>query len=170
MTATTDPAAQGSGDYRTTTVFESSPDAVFDALTSVDALARWWWAPGVTGSAAPGGELALTFAGLETRIRVEETSRPAWVRWTVLVSEPLPDWVGTTITFDIAPTGEGAVLYFTHHGLTPQLECFASCYAGWTQYLASLVDYVDHDGGNPFGSGSDERADALRARQAPAAS
>jgi uncharacterized protein YndB with AHSA1/START domain len=170
MTATTDPAAQGSGDYRTTKIFESSPEAVFDALTSGDALARWWWAPGVTGSGAAGGELTLMFAGMETRIRVDETDRPARVRWTVLVSEPLPDWVGTRITFDIAPAGEGAVLYFTHHGLTPQLECFTQCYAGWTQYLASLVDYVDHDGGNPFGSDADQRAAALRARQAPAAS
>lgn len=171
MTATTDPAAApGTGDYRTTTMFQSSPEAVFDALTSVDALARWWWAPGVTGSGAAGGELALMFAGMATRIRVDEAGRPARVRWTVLVSELLPDWVGTRITFDIAPAGEGTVLYFTHHGLTPQLECFTQCYAGWTQYLASLADYVDHDGGNPFGPDADERAGAPRAHQAPAAS
>jgi Activator of Hsp90 ATPase homolog 1-like protein len=81
------------------------------------------------------------------RIRVDEADRPARVRWTVLVSEPLPDWAGTTITFDITPAGDGStVLHFTHHGLTPQLECFSMCSASWTQYLASLVDYADRDG------------------------
>jgi hypothetical protein len=44
------------------------------------------------------------------------------------------------------------------------------CRAGWTQYLTSLVDYVDRDGGNAFGSASDERAAAWREHQADAAS
>lgn|SRR5487761_667108 len=158
MTATTDLAAvKGSGDYRTTVLFASPPDAVFDAVTSVDGLARWW-AP-VTGSGTAGGELRFAFGTLGAkRTRVDEASRPARVSWTVLVSEPLPDWAGTQITFDMAPAAGGSVLYFSHHGLTPQLDCFAMCYAGWTQFLASLVDYVDHDGGTPFGAPVGERA------------
>ena len=43
------------------------------------------------------------------------------------------------------------------------------CQVGWIQYLASLVDYVDRGGGNPFGSATDERAAAMRDRQARAA-
>jgi uncharacterized protein YndB with AHSA1/START domain len=156
MTATT-----GIADYQATKTFESGPGIVFDALTSADAISRWW-VP-ATGSGVAGGETTLMFGGQEVRIRVEEADRPARVRWTVLVSEPLEDWVGTTITFDIAPSADGgAVLHFTHHGLTPQLECFSMCRAGWTQYLASLVDYVDRDGGNAFGSAADERAAAWR--------
>jgi uncharacterized protein YndB with AHSA1/START domain len=164
MTATTDIAG-----YQLTKTFESGPGAVFDALTSVGAITGWW-AP-ATGSGAAGGEITLIFGGQEVRIRVDETDRPARVCWTVLVSVPLPDWAGTTITFDIAPAADGsAVLHFTHHGLTPELECFSMCSAGWTQYLASLVDYIDRDGGNAFGSATDERAAAWREHQADAAS
>ncbi len=164
MTATT-----GITGYQSTKTFQSGSGAVFDALTSAGAIAGWW-AP-ATGSGAAGGEITLIFGGQEVRIRVDETDRPARVCWTVLVSEPLPDWAGTTITFDIAPAADGsAVLHFTHHGLTPQLECFSMCSAGWTQYLASLVDYVDRDGGNAFGSATDERAAAWREHQADAAS
>jgi uncharacterized protein YndB with AHSA1/START domain len=163
MTATTDIAG-----YQATKTFQSAPTAVFDALTSADAIANWW-AP-ATGSGVAGGEITLTFGGQDVRIRVEEADRPARVCWTVLVSVPLPDWAGTTITFDIVPAGDdGTVLFFTHHGLTPQLECFSMCRAGWTQYLASLVDYVDRNGGNAFGSATDERAAAWREHRADAA-
>jgi len=162
MTATTDTA-----DYQAAKTFESAPGAVFDALTSADAITTWWTP--VTGSGAAGGEITLDFGG-QTRIRVDKADRPARVCWTVLVSEPLSDWAGTTITFDIAPAADGStVLHFTHHGLTPQLECFSMCRASWTQYLAGLVDYVDRDGGNAYGSAADQRAAASREHQADAA-
>jgi uncharacterized protein YndB with AHSA1/START domain len=162
MTAATDIAG-----YQSTRTFESAPGAVFDALTSAGAITRWW-AP-ATGSGAAGGEITLMFGGQEVRIRVEEAGRPARVCWTVLVSEPIPDWAGTTITFDIAPAGDGSTILFTHHGLTPQLECYSTCRTGWAQYLDSLVGYVDRDGGNAFGSAADQRAAAWRAHQAGAA-
>lgn len=163
MTATNDIA-----DYQSTKTFESAPGAVFDALTSAGAITSWW-AP-ATGSGVAGGEITLTFGGQEVRIRVDEADRPARVCWTVLVSVPLPDWAGTTITFDIAPAGDGStVLHFTHHGLTPQLECFSTCRVGWTQYLASLAGHVDRNIGSAFGSATDERAAALREHQADAA-
>jgi uncharacterized protein YndB with AHSA1/START domain len=164
MTATTDTAG-----YQSTKTFQAAPGAVFDALTSADAITTWW-AP-TTGSGVAGGEITQMFDGQEVRIRVDETDQPARVCWTVLVSEPLPDWAGTTITFDIAPAADGGtVLHFTHHGLTPQLECFSACSAGWMQYLASLVDYADRDGGNAYGSAADQRAAAWREHQADAAS
>jgi uncharacterized protein YndB with AHSA1/START domain len=153
--------------YQSTTTFESAPEAVFGALTSAGAIACWW-AP-ATGSGVAGGEITLTFDGQEVRIRVDEADRPARVCWTVLASAPLPDWAGTTITFDIAPAGAGSTLAFTHHGLTPQLECFSMCRAGWAQYLASLADHVDRNGGNAFGSATDERAAAWRKHEADAA-
>ena len=163
MTATTDIA-----DYQATKTFQAAPGAVFDALTSAGAIARWW-AP-ATGSGIAGGEIRLMFRGQEVRMRADETDRAARVCWTVLVSVPLPDWAGTTITFDIAPAGDGSTVLFTHHGLTPQLDCFSMCSAGWTQYLASLADYADRDGGNAFGSAADERAAAWREHQADTAS
>jgi uncharacterized protein YndB with AHSA1/START domain len=163
MITTTTPTAG----YQAIATFESAPDAVCDALTGTDAINRWW-AP-ATGSGEAGSEITLTFGGQEVRIRVDEADRPARVRWTVLVSVPLPDWVGTTITFDIEPAADaGSVLRFAHHGLVPQLECFSMCSAGWTQYLASLVDYVDHNGGNAFGSATDKRATALQKLQTKA--
>ena len=57
--------------------------------------------------------------------------------------------MGTRIVFDVAAAGDGAMLHFRHHGLTPQLECFDMCHEGWTHYLGSLVSYVETGVGQP---------------------
>ena len=75
------------------------------------------------------------------------------VEWTVEEAPHTPEWVGTTIVFDVTPAAGGTELRFRHHGLTPQLECFDMCHEGWTHYLASLVGYVDCGAGHPYRHG-----------------
>ena len=71
-----------------------------------------------------------------------------------LVSEPLPDWIGTVLSFDVSPGDNGGSrLYFRHSGLTPQLECFDFCSTSWKGYLASLASYLYTGKGSPFGLG-----------------
>lgn len=134
-------------DFCATKTFASGPDAVFRALTDIDGLTGWWTPAG--GGAATGETLRFLMGDTETVMRVEEASRPSTVRWSVLACGPAPDWVGTTITFDLVPSPGGTELRFRHHGLTPRLECFEMCQAGWTRHLASLVAYVDRGAGTP---------------------
>jgi len=151
ITAPADGATAGDSDadYQAVVLFDTAPEAVFDALTTVSGLAGWW-AP-VSGSGSEGGELRFVFG--DKVIRVDAARRPSTVAWTVLECAFLPDWVGTAPCFELSPreTG-GCELRFRHRGLTPRLECFSSCEAGWGQYLASLHDYVECDHGNPSGS------------------
>jgi uncharacterized protein YndB with AHSA1/START domain len=141
------------GDYTAMALFESSPDSVFNALTTPASLTGWWM--DASGSGLEGG--ALTFRwGAEGALvmRVVGAERASRVEWTVLASEPVTDWVGTKVRFDIAPTGSGgARLAFRHIGLTEQLECFEMCKEGWDHYLPSLVGYVDRGEGNPRPAG-----------------
>ncbi|MDQ1360680.1 MAG: hypothetical protein QOJ44_1057 [Acidimicrobiaceae bacterium] len=134
-------------DFRSTKTFAAAPDAVFSSLTDIDALTGWWTPAG--GGADAGETLRFLMGDQEVVMRVEAADRPSRVRWGVLVCEPAPDWVGTSITFDLEPIGAGTELRFHHHGLNPQLECFDNCQAGWTHFLASLVDFVDRGAGNP---------------------
>ena len=143
--------------YRAQQAFAAPPDVVFAALTSAAAISRWW-AP-CTGTGTAGGTLRLMFGDTAVVIEVESAEPAQHVRWSVTVSEPLPEWAGTHIDFAMgAAAGGGTVLDFCHEGLTEQFECYDMCTAGWRQYLPSLVDYVDRDGGTPFGSESDQRA------------
>ncbi len=136
-------------DFEATVSFTSPADAVFDALTTPSGLTGWWMK--ASGSGLVGGELTFVSDGGSVVMRVDTAERPSVVRWTVLASpEPFEDWVGTTISFDISPNESGGLrLHLRHTGLTPQLECFDTCRAGWNSSLASLVNYVDSSKDSP---------------------
>jgi uncharacterized protein YndB with AHSA1/START domain len=151
-------------DFCATKTFAAAPDAVFAALTDVDALTGWWTPAG--GGAAAGDTLRFLMGEQQVVMRVDEADRPSRVSWSVLVCEPAPDWVGTSITFDLEPAGAGTELRFQHHGLNPSLECFDMCHAGWTRHLASLVDFVDRGAGSPNPPVDVERFAAWRAEHA----
>ena len=142
-------------DFRSTKTFAASPDAVFSALTDIDALTGWWTPAG--GGAEAGETLRFLMGDQEVVMRVAEADRPSRVSWSVLVCEPASDWVGTSIIFDLEAVGAGTELRFHHAGLNPQLECFEQCQAGWTHFLASLVDYVDRGAGSPNPTADVER-------------
>ena len=147
-------------DFESTVTFKSSPDAVYDALTTPSGLAGWW-CPDVSGSGLEGGELTFRFGDTgQVVMRVDKAKQPSAVRWTTLASEPLPDWVGTTLSFDVSPENNGGSrLHFRHSGLTPQLECFDFCSTSWKGYLASLASYLYTGKGSPFGSVGSQEAE-----------
>ncbi len=160
-------------DYAADLVIAAPPEAVFDALTALPGLARWWTT--VSGDGLAGGELRFVFGGDEPCVmQVTAAERPSSVRWTCLGYRPLPDWAGTRLSFDVLPHQEGgSELKFRHTGLTPRLECYRDCKNGWDHFLPSLRDFVETGHGSPYGSPTDvnRRADGqLRnaASQAPA--
>jgi uncharacterized protein YndB with AHSA1/START domain len=143
-----------SADFESTLTFKSPVEAVFDALTTLSSLASWWMP--VSGSGMDGGELTFVFGEGSVVMRVDKAVRPATVTWTSLACGLLPEWVGTTISFEISQGEQGGSgLQFRHAGLTPQLECYDLCSLGWRTYLASLVGYVDSGKGHPVGSVSE---------------
>ena len=71
-----------------------------------------------------------------------EAAEEGRVVWSVSETPLTPEWVGTTIAFEVEDTGAGATLHFRHHGLTPQCDCFDMCNAGWTNALDRLVSFV----------------------------
>ena len=137
-------------DYEAELVVKAPPEAVFEALTTVAGLAGWWTTT-VTGSGLTGGELRFTFGNdVPCIMEVTAAERPSIVRWTCLGYDPLPDWAGTTISFEMLPRQEGgSVLKFRHTGLTPRLECYADCKSGWDEFLPSLRDFAESGEGRP---------------------
>jgi uncharacterized protein YndB with AHSA1/START domain len=137
-------------DFARVTTFTSALASVVDALTTPRAIAAWWGP--TAGSAGAGRRFVVDFdEGRRTTI-VVAAIEPQRVEWTV-VSAPhhAKEWDGTTILFDLAPAGAGTELRFCHRGLTPQLDCYERCEAGWMHFLGSLVDYVDTGRGHPYG-------------------
>ena len=145
-------------DYTNHVHIDAPAERVFELLTTAAEFAAWW-AP-AAGSAAEGGELRITFEGLEDPLvlTVSAAARPTTVIWEVEACGFLPDWVGTRPVFTLTETlseGEpatgGCDVRFRHEGLSPRLECYDMCRAGWDQYLPSLRDYIETGTGTPFG-------------------
>jgi uncharacterized protein YndB with AHSA1/START domain len=152
----TDQLSAASADYQATIRVKASPDALFDALTTVSGLAGWW--NPATGSGETGGELCFFMNAPEPLvIHVDEAIRPTSVRWTVTDCAFLADWIGTRPTFTITPLdGDTSELHFRHQGLNEELECIDMCTRSWNHYMASLRDYLEADHGSPFGSPADK--------------
>jgi DNA-binding transcriptional ArsR family regulator/uncharacterized protein YndB with AHSA1/START domain len=143
-------------------VVDASVDEVFAGLTTLAGLAGWW-TDDVSGTpAVPGSELTFGFATEKIRMRVEHVE-PSLVVWTCLGSELFDEWQGTTLWFDVRPRDAGSVtIRFRHVGLFPTCDCYGTCSAGWQHYLASLVAFVQDEGGEPYGSLGWERQRASR--------
>ena len=97
-----------STDYRATVRVAAPAEVMFDAVTTVEALAAWW-SP-VTGSGMTGGELRFPMVADHPPllVRVDEATRPTSVRWTVTECTFMEDWVGTEPTFTITPLDDAS--------------------------------------------------------------
>jgi uncharacterized protein YndB with AHSA1/START domain len=151
-------------DYETTIRVDTSPDAVFDALTTTAGLAAWW--NPATGSGEAGGDLRFVMNAPEPLvIHVDEATRPTSVRWTVTDCPFLPDWEGTQPTFTIRAVDDGtSELHFRHRGLHDALECIDMCSRSWDHYMTSLRDQLEAGRGSPYGSPSDKARRAEEGR------
>lgn len=134
----------------------ASPGTVSALFTSAAGVSRWW---GPTqGDGEAGGTLVTSFGdhGVNA-MRVLEAGPSRLVWESIAPDETRPtghtkEWLGTTMEFDIVPADTGTELRFRHAGLTPQLECWDSCVAAWTYFMASIETFAKTGTGTPFGS------------------
>ena len=139
-------------------------DEVFAALTSLDGLAAWW-IPDVSGSPLAGGELTFRFDDEHVTMVVEHVAAPSLVVWRCTEATKTPEWVGTSVWFDLRPrdaSGSSTLIRFRHVGLIPSFDCYEMCLGGWDHYLRSLTDYVERADGHPRGSAEWELARSAR--------
>ena len=152
----TDTTSARTEDFTAVLNLPASPASVSALFTSAAGVSRWW---GPTeGDATVGGTLTTSFGehGVNT-MRVLETG-PTRVVWESIARDGITptrhtqEWLGTTVAFDIVPSGSGTELRFRHAGLTPQLECWDSCVSAWTYFMASIQTFATTGTGTPFGS------------------
>ena len=140
-----------STDYRISVRIDAPPGAVFDAITTTEALTAWW-SP-VTGSGMTDGELRFPMVAEQPPllIRVDEATHPTIVRWSVIECTFMEDWVGTQPTFTITPVDSGtSALTFEHRGLDDRLECKQMCSRSWDHFVGtSLRELVEGGTGAP---------------------
>jgi hypothetical protein len=129
-------------DFNTSFVVDQSPEEVFEAINNV----RGWWGEDVEGShASVGDEFTYRVQDVHySKLRVIERIPNEKVVWLVLENhmnhvEDQTEWVGTTISFDIAEKGDQTEVRFAHLGLLPQFECFGVCSNAWGSLMGSSL-------------------------------
>jgi hypothetical protein len=105
---------------------------VYDAAARPAGPNGWWTTSGDTPT-RPGALLRLNWSGDDH------------------------EWVGTTLSFRFSAEDGGTRLEFRHHGLVPELECFAVCDRGWDFFLRRSGVAQAGRGGRPSRPGSPYR-------------
>jgi hypothetical protein len=80
-------------------------------------------------------------------MRVAELEPDRLVRWEV-VDGP-PEWLGTTIRWDLRPDGEWTIVLFRHEGWREPVEFMHHCSTKWATFLMSLKQLVETGEGAP---------------------
>jgi len=133
--------------FSVTLVVDQTPEQVFNAIMNV----RKWWS-GYYDEEITGGtenlndEFSFRAGGGVhfSRQKLVEVIPDQKIVWLVTDSElsfieNKKEWTGTKIVFDIAAKEGKTQLVFTHEGLVPEVECYASCSPAWSQYLQNKL-------------------------------
>jgi uncharacterized protein YndB with AHSA1/START domain len=145
-------------DYTTEFVVERTPHDVYEAINDIPA----WWMTHIHGSnSAVGDEFSFEVPGVHAcTMRVAQLVPDRRIVWRVtrsnmtFVAEP-EEWVGTDITFEVIPDGDGSRVRFTHLGLSPSDGCYEVCSSAWdhsirTSLHASLATGVGQRSSDPM--------------------
>jgi uncharacterized protein YndB with AHSA1/START domain len=124
----------------------SSPQQVYEALTTVDGLAGWW-TDDTRGRGEVGGVLEFRFPPGGFDMEVVEARPSERVAWRV-VDGPV-EWLGTTIDWDLRQDGEYTIVLFRHAGWREPVEFMSHCSTKWGTFLLSLKALVETGEGSP---------------------
>ena len=131
-----------------------TPEQAFAAITDV----RGWWSENIEGATDQlDAEFTYRYQDIHySKQRITELVPGHRMVWQVLdayldFTDDPREWAGTTIVFEVTPTGDGsAVVRFSHVGLTPEIECYDKCSAAWGFYInGSLKQLITHGEGEP---------------------
>ncbi|HEY0670345.1 MAG TPA: SRPBCC domain-containing protein [Sphingobacteriaceae bacterium] len=150
-------------DFTATILVDQTPKEVFDAVTNV----RGWWSEEIEGNTASlNDEFTYHYEDVHySKMKLIEVIPNQKVVWLVKYNyfkftEDKSEWTGTKISFEIEQKGDKTQLIFTHHGLTPENECFNVCSNAWGQYIQqSLFNLITTGKGQPNRIGRPQTAD-----------
>ncbi len=137
-------------DIRHRVAITASPERVYQAIATTEGLSDWWTRDGVRGTPSEGSCLEFFF-GQPAPAAVMEVARldpGTQVRWRCVGGAD--EWIGTTLTFDLADGDDGTVVLFTHADWRSPSDFMAHCSARWAYFLLSLKQLAETGTGTPF--------------------
>src|SRR5262245_45130514 len=120
-----------------------TPQEVYEAINDVKA----WWIGDIEGGAdTVGSKFTYRYKDFhESTQKVRALAPGKKVVWHVEHAnlsfvKSRHEWEGTDIVFEISQKGDQTEVKFTHHGLTPEVECYEACSSGWEFYIIKSLN------------------------------
>jgi uncharacterized protein YndB with AHSA1/START domain len=127
-------------------VEQSSPEQVYDALTTLDGI-RSWWVDETTGETDDGGvtEFRLKSGGPDIKVVQRDPGRS--VRWEVVGGAE--EWVGTHMQWDLRQDDDYTIVLLKHEGWREPSEFMHHCSTKWATFMLSLKRLLENGEGAP---------------------
>ncbi|MEU4690223.1 SRPBCC domain-containing protein [Actinoplanes sp. NPDC023714] len=127
-------------------VKDSTPQQVYEALTTIEGLSAWW-TNDTKGSPDQGGVIEFRFVPGGFDMEVTSLKPAEHVAWKV-VDGP-EEWIGTTITWTLHQEGNFTIVLFKHEGWREPVEFMHHCSTKWALFLMSLKSLLETGEGAP---------------------
>jgi len=139
--------------YQSSIAAEVTPAEAFDGISRVNE----WWAKNIEGNTKNLNDVfTVHFSnGTFVTFKVTESVPGEKIVWQVTDCflpwlKDKTEWTGTSVVYEIVPSGNETRVTMTHVGLVPEIECFEGCEAGWNRYFkSSLFKLLTENAGVP---------------------
>jgi uncharacterized protein YndB with AHSA1/START domain len=120
---------------------QSTPEKIYDAITTEKGIASWW--SKTNNAISEAGSIYRIYFGpvYYKEIRITEFVLNKKVTWEILDAHP--EWVNTKIVFDIHVAENNTELRFRNSGWKDYTDMFAQCNHHWGIFLLNLKAYVE---------------------------
>ena len=127
---------------------QAPPDRVFAAV-SAPALLDEWWTLRSSGEPATGSTYDLDFGpGYQWQAVVTRSVPQSAFELTLTRADP--DWLGTTVGFELSPAGSGTRVRFPHRGWPDANDHYRTSCHCWALYLRILRRHLEHGESVPY--------------------
>jgi uncharacterized protein YndB with AHSA1/START domain len=127
----------------------ATPSTILDALTTKDGVAAFFTQDCDVSATEATYRFVKPDRDREVTFRVDERTA-SQVAMTCVREVNNPDWLGTTVSFALAPRGDVTRVSLVHAGYREKNENYEQCIAGWAHVLGSLKKLLETGAGEPF--------------------
>lgn len=129
-----------------TTYIETTPEKLWDALTSGEFTKRYWFNTEVRSDWKVGSPFALVMDGKTTDVgEILEADRPRRLSYTFkhVLDDELKKEPASKVVFTLEPFGKVVKLTLTHEGFVEGGKMLDGISKGWPAILASLKSLLE---------------------------
>jgi uncharacterized protein YndB with AHSA1/START domain len=125
-----------------------APARVFDGV-SAPALLDEWWTLRSTGQPTVGSIYELDF-GPDAQWQAVVTKAVPGEVFELKLTRADADWIGSTVSFELAPSRSGTAVRFAHRGWPEASDHYRSSCHCWALYLRVLRRHLEHGESVPY--------------------